>query len=584
MMKKVSLILFSSGILIAFSIFVPEVLSQKSKASVEATDFALDLIALYLNVDETDEAIRILEKLSDTYPQDYDIRLYLGVALFKKKEYKAAYREFRSVESLYESRRMGKVLYFPFSYKNLGLLYYGMGITLLWIQDDFKDAKDKFIYALKKGHDEVNARYLLAYSYLKLGNYKKASIEMDNIMKRKEADCIDFFLKGYLKYGQGLGNEAVSCFKNALEMDSDLIIAKKNLAKIYYNKRDWDKAVEIWRSIIEKFPKDIEVNLNIARAYYYLGREEEAEKIFENLNISIPVEKYSPSKIHLALIPWERWATIRIKYQVDYDRLLKERNLEELKKRGIAVPRLAALFLNEKALHTLRKDGKIGEAVKILNIAKEIDKKAYFICFNLGQLYLNLGELEQAEANAWHVIQSKNNFHGAYDLLGNIYFLQGKHEEALKEFKRVIDISESDAVGHYNLGCAFWELGDLNNAEKEWKLAVAYDLETTKGEKVKRVTQGEFGYSIIVQNKPVAYRAHNSLGSLYRAKGLRKKAIGEYEKAIKGEPDNPEAYFALGFLYFKHESWDKAKFYLLKHIELGGQNQNEAQRMINSIK
>jgi tetratricopeptide (TPR) repeat protein len=583
-MKRVFGFLFSTGIIVAFLIFVPGALGQKNKENVEATDFVLDLVALYLNVDEMDEAIRILEKLTETYPEDYDIRLYMGVALYRNKDYEEAHKEFRAVEKSYEYSQSRRRHYFPFSYKNLGLLYFGRGVTLLRSNDDFKGAKNKFINALKKGYDEINVRYLLVYSYLKLKNYKKASRELDNLLEKKEIDEIDYFIKGYLNYQQGLENEAVSCLIKALEVNSDLVIAKKNLASIYYNKRGWTEAVEIWKSIIEKSPEDLESNLNIARAYYYLGRKEEAKKIFEDLNISMPVEKDSPSKIPLVLIPWERWEAFKIKYQVDYDSLIKQSNLEELKKRGIGAPRLAALFLNQKALFTLRDEGSIDEAIKILSLAQVIDQTAFFTSYNLGQLYLNSGKLEKAEGNALRVIQSKKNFIDAHDLLGNIYFKKGKYEDALKEFERVIEISEFDAVGHYNLGCAFWELGNSENAEKEWKRAVEYDSDTTEREKVKKITQDDFGYSIIVQNKPVAYRAHISLGSLYEAKGFVEKAIEEYERAEMREPNNPEAYFKLGKIYFEKNVREKAKYHLGKHIELGGKNQREAQEMLDSFK
>lgn len=581
-MKKIFSIFITSWIIIAFAISLTY--AQKNKIDVEATDFVLDLVALYLNVDEIDEAIRILEKLRATYPQDYDIRLYLGVAFYKKKDYKAALKEFRTIESYFEYRRAKKMGYFPFSYKNLGLLYFGRGITLLMNKKDFKTAKNKFYYAIRKGYDEINARYLLVYSYLKLKKNKKASRELDKLLERKEIDETDYFIKGYLNFRQGLDNEAVSYLKKALEISPDWLIAKKNLASIYYNKCDWENAIKMWSSIIEESPEDFKSNLNIARAYFQLGRLEEAKQQFKMLNISVPVEKYSPSKIPLDFIPWERWAAFKIKYQVDYDNLLKEKNLDELKKIGIGAPRLAALFLNEKALFVLRKEGKIDEAIKILSLAKEIDETAFFTIYNLGQLYLNSESLEKAEENALLVIQGKRNFLDAYDLLGNIYFKQGKYEDASKEFKRVIEISEYDAVGHYNLGCAFWELKDFENAEEEWKKAVEYDVQTGKKKSVEKYTLDEFGYSLIVRKKPVAYRAHISLGSLFKAKGLVEKAIKEYERAVKREPNNPEAYFELGRIYFDKKSWEKAKLYLEKHIKLGGHNQKKAQKMLSSIK
>ena len=583
-MKKILRVFLCIEVTLAFFIFVPEALGQKNKESVRATDFVLDLVALYLNVNEVDEAIHVLEKLRETYHDDYDIRLYMGVALYRNEDYEAAYKEFQTIENFYEYRRTRRLRYFPFSYKNLGLLYFGRGITLIKSKDDFKGAKNKFKYALKKGCDALNARYLLIYSYLKLKNYKKAGRELDILLEQKEIDETDYFLKGYLSYQQGLEKEAISYLGKALEMNAELLIAKKNLASIYYNKHDWEEAVKIWQSVIEKSSDDLESHVNIARASHHLGREEEAKKILESLNISIPVEKYSPSKIPLVLIPWERWEAFRIEYQIDYSSLNEQKNLEELKKMGIGASRLAALFLNQKALFILRNEGNIDEAIKILSLAQFIDQTAFFTSYNLGQLYLNSGKLDKAEGNALRVIQSKKNFIDAHDLLGNIYFKKEKYEDALREFERVIEISEFDAVGHYNLGCAYWELGYSEEAEKEWRQAVEYDKRTTERENVKKITQDEYGYSIIVQNKPVAYRARISLASLYEAKGFIEKAVKEYERAVTREPNNPEAYFELGRIYFGNNDRENAKFHLGKHIELGGNNQKKAQEMLDSLK
>jgi len=597
--KKFVGVLVSTGVIIAFLVFISQAFAQKSPIDVEATDFVLDVVALYINVGEIDEAMDILKKLRATFPEDYDIRLYLGIALCEKQDYELAFKEFQKIEkaldlserirhprSLSDKERVyvGRKVKFAFSSKNKGLLYFGRGITFLMTKSEFKAAKNNFIWALKEGYDEINVRYLLIYSYLKLKDYKKANKELSNLLERKETSEKDYFIKGYLSYMRGLGNDAVSSFTKTQEINPDLIEAKKNLACIYYNNGEWEKAIEIWKSVIDELPEDFESKLNMARAYFHLGRLEEAKQQFEMLNISIPVENYSPKKIPLVLIPWEDWTKFKIEYKVDYDALLKQRNLEKLKGKGIQPLRLAALFLNEKAVFILRQEGNIEEAIKILNLATQIDETGYFVNYNLGQLYLNSGNLEKAKECALHTIQYKKNFFEGYDLLGNVYFKEGMYEDALKGFRRVIEISETDAQGHYNLGCAYWALKDWENAEKEWKRAIEHDVLPTKKEKEKKYTRDELGFSLIVRKRPVAYRAYISLGSLYEGKRRFEDAVREYEKAVKIEPNNPEAYFELGRIYWDKKSWEKAKFYLEKHIDLGGHNQEKARKLLNSLR
>lgn len=583
-LKKSVNVSVSIGIGVALLICVPSVSAQKSPGDVQATDFVLDVVALYLNVEEIDDALEVLERLRDTFPEDYDVKLYLGVALCKKHDYEAAFKEFQEIDNTFNLRISRKLRrYFAFSFKNRGLLHFGRGITLLFAKEDFKAAKSKFISAIKNKYDEINARYLLIYSCLKLKDYKRAEKELRKLLGKKEMDEVDYIIKGYLDYHRGLEEEAVSSFKKALEIHPDQIQAQKNLACIHYNRGEWEDAIEIWSSVIEKIPEDFECGLNIGRAYFHLGRLEEAKQQFEKLKISTPVENYNPGKIPLTLSPMEDWTKFHIKYQVDYEDLIKQENLEKLKENRAGPPRLAAFFLNEKALLTLRTERKVDEAIKILLLAYGIDETGFIVSYNLGQLYFNSENFKKAEEFALKTVQHKENFLETHDLLGNIYFKQGRYEEALKEFSRVIEISESDAQGHYNLGCVFWELRDLENAEVEWKKAVGYAVQTPMKEKEEKYFRDERGYSLIVRKRSVTYRAHISLGSLYEGKNFIKDAIRENEKAMKLDPNNPEAYFELGRIYFNTESWEKAKFYLKKHIDLGGQNQEEARRLLKSL-
>ena len=160
--KKFVGVLVSTGVIIAFLVLISQTFAQKTKEDVEATDFVLDVAALYLNVGEIDESIEILEKLRATFPEDYDIRLYLGIALCEKQDYESAFEEFQKIENALEMSKRKKdprSLYkwvswkrekFAFSLKNKGLLYFGRGITFLMTKADFKAAKNNFIWALKE--------------------------------------------------------------------------------------------------------------------------------------------------------------------------------------------------------------------------------------------------------------------------------------------------------------------------------------------------------------------------------------------------------------------------------------------------
>lgn len=128
------------------------------------------------------------------------------------------------------------------------------------------------------------------------------------------------------------------------------------------------------------------------------------------------------------------------------------------------------------------------------------------------------------------------------------------------------------------------ELEDWDTAEKELKMAIEYDLPLAIDKKQKKYARDKNGYSLIVTKRQVAYRARMSLGSLYAMTKRLEDARDIYEEAVDIEPDEPEAYFELGKIYLHEKAKEQAKFYLQKHLDLGGQYQERASELLNSIK
>lgn len=127
-------------------------------------------------------------------------------------------------------------------------------------------------------------------------------------------------------------------------------------------------------------------------------------------------------------------------------------------------------------------------------------------------------------------------------------------------------------------------MNEWDKAEEEWKKALLFDKQTAGAEKGQKFTEEGLEISMLVRKVPVAYRAHLSLGSLYENKGLSERAVKEYEAAVGIEPNSPDAYFELGRIYFDKRLRKEATYYLEKHIQLGGRNQEEAKKLLDALK
>lgn len=422
-------------ILLGF-VFLTESLLMLPQNRKEGTgvDFQLSLVSRYLSLGMIDEARNILDKAMASFPENHDIRLYRGIALCMEKNYESAYKDFKTIENSLDLNKRGgrrplgdrletvslQMERFVFSSKNKNLLDFGRGVTLIAWKEDYKTAVSKLTSAIKNGYDTIHARYLLVYAYLKLRDYKKADQALTEFLKRKEIDEKDYFLKGYLSYQVGLKKEAELFFQKAAEINPGFREAKKNLACIHYNEGEYERAAEIWESLDE----DIESRLNLARAYFRSGRKEEARKQLELLNLSVSLEKYSPSRIPLNLIGPEEWFKFHFDETITFEELIKiQVDPERLRRMGIK-PSMLFAQLNEEALFSLRATGKSDKAIEILTLASQMEDAPFYLYYNLGALHFNSGNLEKAKENAWISIERKGDFLDAHDLLGNIYFVE----------------------------------------------------------------------------------------------------------------------------------------------------------------
>ena len=97
--------------------------------------------------------------------------------------------------------------------------------------------------------------------------------------------------------------------------------------------------------------------------------------------------------------------------------------------------------------------------------------------------------------------------YGGY--LNDFYTL--KYEKAKETFERILILEPDNYRGHYNLGIAFFNLGEMKKAKNS----------LTKALKI----------------KPDYKYCFYNLGLIFEETGKFRKALGYYEKALKVDPD-----------------------------------------------
>jgi len=175
---------------------------------------------------------------------------------------------------------------------------------------------------------------------------------------------------------------------------------------------------------------------------------------------------------------------------------------------------------------------------------------------NLGQIFFNEGDLDQAiaqyeESAAIYPLHAK-----AYHNLGMAYFEKGQLDLAIAQYQRALALSPNFAETHDNLGNALALKGRLDEAISQYRQALAIN--------------------------PANAKAHNNLGCVLLHTGKVDEAIAQYQKAVAINPRFAEAYNNLGNALYQKGRFDEAIPQFQIALQLNPQNSTVQNNLIKA--
>lgn len=223
-------------------------------------------------------------------------------------------------------------------------------------------------------------------------------------------------------------------------------------------------------------------------------------------------------------------------------------------------------------LYEIHKKGNMDQAKLYLDQAFGIANKLNFdkgiarANSTLGNYYLELGEMEQADAI---LAQAKEYYQTKYDPLGEAYFwnqvgsmahYKGDFESALSGFIEAAKLYElvEDSLG---LSDAFHNIGGMHYSQDRFDKAQEY---WEKAFEIKRLVNDSIGIVLSVNALSVIYTAqgeyHKALDKLFEALHLAKKNGQEYEMAsISGN---------IGVQHHHLKQYDSSQHYFLISLNI----------------
>jgi tetratricopeptide (TPR) repeat protein len=292
-----------------------------------------------------------------------------------------------------------------------------MVVTMIGINDYYlrlekKNETNHIIISLKKLKTYKIFRLLKDHLTQQIYEIKKDR-ELENIKPN-----IDYAKIGRELYKEGKEEDAELMFLKALKTNPEDEGAYLWLGILYRDSGNNKKAEEMFNKAIEINPNFELSHIELGRLYILLERLEEANRTLEEAKI---INKNN-SDVYVSL-----------------GLLYKE--LNELEK-----------------------------AEEMFNKAIEINPKGNQAYFELGGFYWERGEVEKAE-KIYELINLGDDYEGPYIILGNIYEIQSKFDQAEEILKKAIIINPKNDRVYSILGGVYEKKGELEKSEEMFKKA-----------------------------------------------------------------------------------------------------------------
>lgn len=162
-----------------------------------------------------------------------------------------------------------------------------------------------------------------------------------------------------------------------------------------------------------------------------------------------------------------------------------------------------------------------------------------------GDFYFNGGAYDAQKAALFYrgaTVADGSNA-GAHYQLGRVYFVLGKHAEALSEMNTALALRPDFAKAYYMRGLIYGTMGNQDAAESDFK----------------KILELEADNPAIISDDPGGWAVFNDLAWAQFKKGNYSDMQKTAEAGIKRYPNNPWLLNSLGLALFNLDERDRAK-------------------------
>ena len=529
------LIFFILGVLYVF-LKLKEAASSSNKngehLQITPEEVYQQVEALVANADYS-TAQKLAKKYLNQNPSHYDLRrLLVKIYVTNKKEYEAI------------SNLLALIKVFPDD-----LALYSQIADLYRDTRQTKKAVHYYSYILSKDKYDLHAMKALALIYynnkqkdsaLKL--YRQLVSLVDN-----ENEKLEYYeILGNLYSSMNQYEKAISVYKKVLDKDSANIEVIKDMRRIYLKLKDTDNVLYYSRLLINLEPDNYKYYEEIIDLLFHLHMYEDAinyaQKAMNLPNADVYTLKNYIAKIYIYI------------GKIDESIELISETIKQDPTNLLLSQTLAMAYCMNKNFDMAKKvcqdaiDVALPSDIKIIhnNLSSILTEEAVYL--------LNSGKTKQAFDKFTEAMQYNNENPEIYYKLALANNSIKNYAEAIKQCKRAIELAPEVSLYYETLGDIYNGIQNFIESKRYYKEAVFID--------------------------PKNARAHAVLGTLQSKDGEHENAIKSLETAVSLEPNNIDMRYNLALAYEVAGRKDEAKIQYQKVLD-ADPNHKEA---MNNIK
>ena len=351
-----------------------------------------------------------------------------------------------------------------------------------------------------------------------MGNYAQAIQQYERI-KNKDAKTLFKLARGYK--GKGLKSKAITYYKKSLEKDKNQSIAQTEYGRLLLSSARFSVADTVFRDLIKKHPNNPEY-------YYLLGKTIKAIKAKDTFSFDIRIKVKGEERIETA---------------------------EEAFAKAI-----------------------------------QLDSTHQKAVFELSKIYLGKNEYPIVEKITKVALEAEPENVEILGVLAQNYFHRGWWEEAIDMFSKLVDLGKGNAFIHNRLGRSYYKKRIYDKAIEQYEILLNFDDEDWGTHLIlaKLYNYGIDEEKALDHAKKALYfkdlpldDVYFTTSRIYEAKKQFPESMKVLQKAIKENPENLEAHYAIAIAA---DNYYEDKEAVLKKYEIAAEKYRKGKKSPYLIK